>query len=305
MQVIQIGMNTSDVAGSLRLYAEAFGFRNAGAQALWGKSIAIQGLPLTARALLWWMVGRQPFFQLELFHHTSPMQRPLRADWRPCDHGWVRFGVEIADMAACLTALADNSVALLGDASGSQGRRIAFRDPYIGVIVEVMARNDASSGEGPAITHVTSSVADLDGALAYYRDSLALPILPIGHLHAPTDEALWGLPGAERDGFLVDTGNILLEIVAYRNPAGRPRPADYRNSDQGIVNVALGARSKQVVADAFARLAEAGYVPGHLLENGEVMSGYITEPGRELEILSIPPELDRLFGLVPAQDFFR
>lgn len=305
MQLIQIGMNSSDIAGSLRLYAEAFGFRNAGAQALWGDSIAIQGLPPSARALLWWMIGRQPFFQLELFHHTSPAQRPLRPDWRPCDHGWVRLGVEVADLAACRAALAENGVALVGDAICSQGPRIAFRDPYIGVIVEVMEGRRGSAAEGPAITYVTSSVADIDGALTCYRDTLGLPILPIGDLHAPTDEALWGLPGADRDGFLVDAGNILLEIVAYRDPPGRPRPADYRNSDQGIVNVALGGRSKHEVAEAFARLAKVGYVPIHLLENGEVMSGYIADPGRELELLSIPPELDHLFGLESAQEFFR
>lgn len=305
MQIAQIGMNSSDIAGSLRLYAEAFGFRNAGAQALWGDAIGIQGLPPSARTLLWWMVGAQPFFQLELFHHSNPPQRPLRPDWRPCDHGWVRIGVAVQDMAACRTALAANTVPLLGETDGSEGGRMAFRDPYIGIIVEVMEMRKLRSPEGPTIVYAASSVADIDGALVYYRDALGLPIRPLGDLHEPEDEALWGLSGARREGFLVDAGNVLLEIVAYSDPSGRPRPDDYRNSDQGIVNVALGSRDKQEAADLVARLARHGHVPVKLMEKGDILSAYFTAHGREIEVLSIPSSYDRLFGFVPAQDFFR
>jgi len=305
MQLVQIGMNSSDIAGSLRLYAEAFGFKNAGAQALWGEAIRIQGLPPSARALLWWMVGRQPFFQLEIYHHSSPPQRPLRSDWKPSDHGWVRLGIAVADIEACRAALEDNGVTLLGESAGPTGSRIAFRDPFLGVVTEVIEDRQHGTGDGPAVVYVASSVADLDGALGYYRDALRLPIRPLDELHAPADEALWGLQGAVRDGFLADAGNMLLEIISYECPAGRPRPSDYRNSDQGIVNVALGSRHKQEVSDLFARLAGSGYRPDHLLEKGDVVTGYITDPGRELEILAIPPQMDQLFGLEPAQDFFR
>lgn len=305
MQIAQIGMNSSDIAGSLRLYAEAFGFRNAGAQALWGDAIGIQGLPPSSRTLLWWMVGAQPFFQLEFFHHTSPPQRPLRPDWRPCDHGWARIGVAVQDVGTCRAALAANDVPLLGEAKGPAGHRVAFRDPYIGIIVEVMEKQGKAGPEGPAIVYATSSVADIEGALIYYRDALGLPIRPLGDLHAPEDEALWGLSGAKREGFLADTGNVLLEIVAYSDPSGRSRPEDYRNSDQGIVNVALGSREKREAADLVARLARYGYTPALLRESGDILSAYITDPGREIEILSIPSDYDRLFGLVPARDFFR
>src|ERR1700744_1152730 len=93
LKAIQIGLNTSDLAGSLRLYSEAFGFRNSGAQAVWEKTIGIQGLSPESRAIMWWMIGADRFFQLELFHHTSPVQRALPDDWKPSDHGGERFGV--------------------------------------------------------------------------------------------------------------------------------------------------------------------------------------------------------------------
>lgn len=302
MQVVQIGMNTSDIAGSLRLYAEAFGFRNAGAQALWGSSIGIQGLDPSARALLWWMVGDQPFFQFELYHHSNPVQRPLPADWRPCDHGWVRFGVGVADLSTCRSALTDHGIEVLGETSDRFGTRLAFRDPFLGVIIEVREVPDL---KGPHVIYAASSVSSVDNARRYYGDLLSLPLVETDELQTADSDALWGLGGATSDGFLVDAGNIFLEVVEYHQPRGRPRPSDYRGSDQGIVNIGLGSRQKAEIAAAYGRLAEAGIHPLRLIEKGEFMTGYITDPGHELEILSVPEEFDPAFGFNPAQDFFR
>lgn len=302
MQIVQIGMNTSDIAGSLRLYSEAFGFRNAGAQALWGSSIGIQGLEPSARALLWWMIGGQPFFQLELYHHSNPVQRPLPADWRPCDHGWVRFGIGVADLSHCQSALADHGVEILGQISDGSGRRLAFRDPFLGAIIEV--REDADL-KGPHVLYAASSVSSIESARRYYGDLLGLPLIETDLLHTPGSDALWGLEGAKRDGFLVAAGDIFLEIVQYHEPRGKPRPSDYRGSDQGIVNIGLGSREKSDVAGAFGRLAEAGFRPTRIVEKGGLMTGYITDPDHELEIVSVPEELDSALGFEPALDFFR
>ena len=184
MQIIQIGMNTSNIPASLRFYAEAFGFRNAGGQGIWGSTIQVQGLPFESTAMMWWMVGAQDFFQLEFFHHTSPAQRPLPADWRPCDCGWVRFGLAVQDMDRALAALDARGIPLLGSFGEGKDRRIAFRDPLVGVAVEVM---EDRSLDGPVVRYMTSSVSDIDGARRYYGETLGLPIRPIEELHQPED----------------------------------------------------------------------------------------------------------------------
>src|SRR4051812_15820268 len=97
VSVVQIGMNTADMAGTLGLYSDLFGFVNAGANALWGGVMKIQGLGDDAHSLIWWMVGGAPFFQLEFFTHGQPKQRPQPKGWRPCDQGWVRFGIAVND----------------------------------------------------------------------------------------------------------------------------------------------------------------------------------------------------------------
>lgn len=298
LQVIQIALVTSDLPGSVRLYAEAFGFRNAGGQCSWGSRV--QGISPDARHVMWWLIGEQPFFQLELFQYSHPQSRPLPPDWRPCDHGWVRFGVMVPDFDMCLSVLRRNAIAPISPPVTRHGlRHVAFRDPYAGVVVEVI---DAEAGrsDGPCVTYATSSVSDLAAARHFYADLLGFELSPLERLHAPDDEALWGLAGASRDGFLVNTGALKLEIVQYRDPPGRPRPADHRLSDQGFVNVALGSRSAAPVATALDRLAEAGYHPPFRYENGENICGYINDPERELEFASIPEALDAVYGFTPA-----
>lgn len=299
LKVIQVGMNTTDLAGSLQLFSEAFGFRNAGAQGLWGDIIRGQGLPDDARALMWWMVGEQEFFQLEFFHHTKPPQRPLRADWQPSDLGWNRLGIRTAEFDHCLDAVSRHGVSPLGIAGTKPSRRAAYRDPYVGIIIEVI--EDVPSNNtavGPQVAYVTSSVSDLDAAKRFYRDTLGLKISEISTLHKPEDEALWSIGDAIREGFVATAlgGGPDLEIVAYAEPIGRPRPVDYRTSDQGIVNIALGSRDREDIAIAFARLNEAGLRSPMIAGTGPVLAGYITNAERELEFASIPEEMDLCLG---------
>ena len=137
LKTMQIGMNSLDLPGTLRLYS-ALGFSNAGGQTIWGELIRIQGLPPESRAIIWWMVGRQQSFQLEFFQHSQPSPRPLRDDWLPSDHGWTRFGLEVTHFDRCLATLQNFDIPLLSTQKvGPDGRRAAFRDPFIGVIVEL------------------------------------------------------------------------------------------------------------------------------------------------------------------------
>lgn len=69
--------------------------------------------------------------------------------------------------------------------------------------------------------------------------------------------------------------------------------------------MALGSREKQEAADLVARPSSHGYMPVKLANNSDILSGYIAVAGRAIEVMSIPSKYNRLFGLAPAQYFFR
>jgi catechol 2,3-dioxygenase-like lactoylglutathione lyase family enzyme len=308
LKLLQMGMNTSDLPATLELFSEAFGFSNAGGQVILGDLIQIQGLDTSSHALMWWLVGSQARFQLEFFNHSRPAQRPLRHDWTPADHGWVRFGIAVEDFDRTLSELAKREIVPMAGTAIAHGlRRCAYRDPHIGVIVEVMEdggplRARTGRSAGPALVYAAASVSDLGGARHFYEQVLQLPIVEDA-LHRDRADALWGMAGAHSESFLVDAGEVLLEIVEYHSPAGRPRPADYRASDQGIVNVAFGATEKPKMEAVFARLATAGYRPPYIVETDSMLAGYIIDPEREIELAVIPPHLEAVLGFVPASLF--
>lgn len=298
LKVFQIALVTPDLPGSVRFYAEVFGFRNAGGQCSWGSRI--QGLEPDTRHVMWWLIGAQDFFQLEIFEYSQPISRPLPADWRPSDHGWVRFGIIVPDFDACLAATDAHGIALLAPPGERNGRRrMAIRDPFSQVIVEAI-ETDVPGVEGPVIAYATSSVSDIVSARVFYGEILGLEVSPLERLHQPSDEALWGLSGTSREGFVAGSQFPLLEIVSYNEPVGRPKPDDHRLSDIGIMNVALGARTAAPVARVLDRLEEQGLVPPFRFENGENICGYITMPEREIEFASIPEELDDVYGFSPS-----
>lgn len=141
LYVTQIGANTKALVGTLRLFYEAFGFVSAGGNGLWGETLALHGLPPKSAALHWFMVGAQKYFHLEFLHHTSPRQRRKRRDWKPSDHGWNRFGVAVTDFDASLRTLELHRISTITPPIMEGGlRRVAFIEPFIQVIVEVLRR---------------------------------------------------------------------------------------------------------------------------------------------------------------------
>ena len=227
LRFTQLALNTSDMAASIRLYSEVFGFANGGGQHAWGTIMRIQGLDASARASLNWMVGRQEFNQIEFFHHTNPMQRPQPEGWRPCDIGWSRFGFSVPNLDAALGALAAWGLKpITPPVSTPRGRRAAFRDPYVGSVVEILEESPLIPGGirqkyfdlKPAIIYATSSVTNLDAATHFYGDLLNLELLPLEALHDPEDEAIWGLAGAKRKGFVAKAGDTFVEILQYLDP---------------------------------------------------------------------------------------
>jgi catechol 2,3-dioxygenase-like lactoylglutathione lyase family enzyme len=309
LDVIQLGLNTSDLPATLLLYSQAFGFQNSGSQILSGEVVQIQGLSRASRALMWWMVGAQPFFQLEFFHHTRPPQRPLRSDWTAADCGWTRFGIAVGNFDESLAVLEEYGIATLnGIHTVDGGRRAAFRDPHIGVIAEIMEDTPAlaelhGAAGTPSIVYAAASVSDLKAAQTYYRDVLGLELSPTEQLNTADYDAIWGMADSQRTSFVARSGRIALEISEYVVPVGRARAEDYRCSDQGFVNIALGAADKAPVEAVLSRLRLAGYSPPYVMESDSIVAAYIIDPEREIEIATIPPEIAGMVGFEAGHPF--
>jgi catechol 2,3-dioxygenase-like lactoylglutathione lyase family enzyme len=272
----QVALCTADLPASVRLYAEALGFRPAGGRVIWGPTVArIQGFEDTAFTL-WWLVGDQDFFQLELFAHTLPQQRP-----RPrADLGWTGFTIAVPDVDATRARLRSAGVE-----PTARGAGLAFRDPYADVEVDVVAAAASSPGgaaRGPAVVSARLAVADLGAARRLYVDALGLAEQPL------------------ESGFAVAVGDRRVEVV---RPGGDPRPlpADHRLSDQGMMNAAIGYRPREAVGGALDRVLAAGFTANAPLSRSGAT--YVADgQGTTVELLGVEPERDAAMGFLATQE---
>lgn len=309
---VQIGLNSADISGSLRLYTD-LGFRNAGGHMIWGYPMSIQGLPPTARGLMWWLVGGQKRTQLELFRLDNPVQKPLPADWRSCDIGWTRFGVALRDLDTAKATLAEWEIPVTAEFTDENGtRRLGFRDPFVGCFIELIEGYDLIADTGtschddiePMIVYATSSVSDLAKARAAYAEVLEQEVSDDNYLHGPEHEVLWGLAGAKSESFLVKGGSFVLEIVQYLEPVARPRPTNCTVSDQGILNVAMASYESVAAERVLDSVESAGYHSAQRVTMGSACGAYILEPELMVEVCAIPEELEPAFGFHPVDPFF-
>ena len=109
---------------------------------------------------------------------------------------------------------------------------------------------------------------------------------------------MWGLPGAQTHSAVYLAGNVLVEVVQYLDPVGRDRPADHRISDQGILNIAFGARSRREHDDLYQRARRAGALPNskpRRLPGAGVV--YVNDPQQfSVELLWMSAKSDKHWG---------
>ena len=305
----QIAFSVVDLRSTERWFREGLGFLPAGGSRLMMSgplAALVQGLPRAA-STCWWLVGRNPWVQLELFQFRRPIARLMPCDARPCDIGYRRIGVWVADFDGALDRLAGLGSFPLGPILGARGqRRAAVRNPD-GVFVEVLENDplpqpaDRSHRDcGVAVRSVTLSTPNLTESVALFAALTAASPAPV-KLHRQEHEALWGLEDATLDSAVFICGDLLVELVQYANPVGKPWPQGYRLSDQGILNIAFGARNRSdhrtLVRRSRAHGARANFRPIDLPGAGVV---YVTDRlGFSVELLWMSERSDRRWGFVP------
>ena len=300
-RICQVAMCSADLARVVRRL-EAIGFVDSGARLLTGGYGArLQGLGTDMTALIWWLVGSQPMTQLEVFQHSQPRLRRKPDGQQPSDLGWVGWGVAVADLDRAVTALRANSVTL-EQANPADGG-LWFLDPDTAVYIALREEPTTSADQAvlvagaPRITHATLLVSDLGLAEQFYTFVFNLLVV------RRDQEAIQRTHGAARSLALRGSNDLEIEIVEYLNPRGRPRPADARLSDQGMMNVAIGYEDDEQRRAAIIRALDAGATADYQVRPGDA-TAYIRDPfGNSVEVATVPLEHAAELGYMPRPPF--
>lgn len=306
--IVQIVLGSDNLPFCKHLYSMVFGFAVAGERIIYSQHNGeVMALGEWGGATVLYLVGRQELMQLEFWTHTQPRQRPISPDWRPNDVGFCRLGISVPDFHATLERLAAAGIATITAPAAVNGlRRVCFRDPTVGIPVEIMEEGPALPGQRdryhdlePAIVYVAASVTDLGQAIGYFGGVVGLKKVDL-ELHPAEQERLWGLPGAQRRTAIMRGGTTFLELVEYQTPPGRPRPLDDTLDRQGFKTVAVGYRDPADTGRIFQRVRDAGYdwtvpEPASFTGGNHVVGAVALH----MKTLSVPLEVERQFGYSP------
>lgn len=304
-RLCQIALSVTDLARTRQWFVGAFGMLAAGGAHVGGPQLAaVQGLP-EVEADVAWLVDRQEFFQLELFRFSKP--RPRRwADGGPSDAGYPMFGIHVWDFEAAIERLATLGSAVLKPPTGALGaRRVRVRDPD-GILIEIAEddprgpkpRDRPWTQAGCAVRWIRVSVPSMERAISFWVETLGLRGGPESPLDVPADGTLSSPDSRARQARTLWAHDIAIELVESVSPPARPRPAGYRISDVGVVNVALGG--PELDAYETVRARSARYAAGSELVRDDVRAVYLTDDqGFSVELLYRSAATSHLAGFVP------
>ena len=279
-----------------RWFREGFGFEPArGSRALMSSPLAarVQGLPRAA-STCWWLVGRT-VVSAGTVPVRAPGGAPLPLDYRPCDIGYSRIGLWVADFDATVARLEMGSApvrslppsARTADDACSCGAPTASTSNH-GTRFDRSGRQHDRTACPVAVRSVTLSVPDLARSITFFR-SLGLETWS-GTLDSADREAASGI--AALDACIQSRRrHRRSRAVPRADLAGSHWPQGYRVSDQGILNIAFGARCKADHLQAYRRAVAAGArgnsKPVHLPGAGVV---YVNDAdGFSVELLWMKP----------------
>jgi catechol 2,3-dioxygenase-like lactoylglutathione lyase family enzyme len=155
-----------------------------------------------------------------------------------------------------------------------------------------------------ALRSITLSVGDVERSKAFFAGALSMHEAPSDVLHVPAMEALWGLGAAERTVAVLRAGAMLVELVQYLAPPGRPRPHDHVSSEIGVLNIAVGFGERATFRRAYRNVLDAGYAShGKPVDMGWYIVVYcIDDQGFVVELLYVHPWFNRFTGYSPRRD---
>lgn len=294
-------------------YCNMFGFLPA-SQTIFAGPLAtrVQGVVKDLNFCYWAVDGKRQF-QLEFFNFISPQVNPKLENWQPFDHGYNIIGIHSWDFEQTLARLQGSTECKLLAVKGEQGQRwLMVVDPD-GNYVELseadpLVEQDKNYPEIPAtVRYVRMSVADINQAQLLWQSSFGLTENSSAQLPEYHDEVLFPKHAPIYQQCLLKGQGILLELRQYSQPLPQARLASHNVTDQGIMNIAIGADSVVEWNDYYnGAIQQRCHPNGKPLDVGVFKVMYVNEPAKEnIEILYPRPWAYSITGFNPSGAFAR
>ena len=183
-----------------------------------------------------WLIDDREMFQLEVFHFENPQSLPLSLDHGVTDEGYNRMIVAVKSLeqtSAAAVAAGGSMVALLCNGETGHARHTLVKDPD-GILLELVEAPELVPGERPArIVGLGITSMDLSTSVEDMCEGFGFTPCEDKFHH----RLFWDQSGALVRMQTLQMEDMYLVVSQYRGT--RPRRADHRLGDLGIMNFAI------------------------------------------------------------------
>ena len=233
----QIAVVVSDQKRSTEFYASVLGMDHIfGTAEFRGPELdRVQRMEKVASSTRW-LIDDRELFQLEVFEFENPRSRPLPEDHSVSDEGYNRVIIAVKSLEKTIDkAVAEGAsvAALLCGDSPDEPTHALIRD-FDGILLELVEEPELVPGERPArIIGLGITSNDLATTVEDMRDGFGFTPCEDIFQH----RRFWQEQDRLERLQTLKLDDMYLVVSQYRD--SRPRPADYRLGDIGVMNFAI------------------------------------------------------------------
>lgn len=296
-RIAQIALVVTDRARSTAFYRDVFGMEPVFETAEFRGPDAdrVQNMDRVASSTSW-LVDDREMFQLEIFEFENPPSRPLPADHGIADEGYNRVIIAVRSLEQTTNAAVAAGAslrAILGNNSDGHPPHAVLHDPD-GILLELVEAPELVPGTRPArIVGLGVTSRDLATTVEDMCEGFGFSACEDRFRH----EAFWHEGGRLQGVQTMRLDDMYLVVSRYRD--SRPRPADHRLADIGVMNFAIGfpdagdfdACYDRTCAMGMCSNAEPMVIPGKAS-----VTYHNDRQGFSVEMIYLSPKLHGLYG---------
>ncbi len=246
-----------------------------------------------------WLIDDREMFQLEVFQFENPESRPLPADHSLTDEGYNRVIIAVKSLdeaGAAAQAAGGTLVALLCDVENHDSRHALIKDPD-GILLELVEAPELVPGDRPArIIGLGITSLDLSTTVEDLCDGFGFSPCEDKFHH----RRFWDEGGRLERMQTLQLDDMFIVVSQYRG--SRPRAADYRLGDIGVMNFAICFPSAEDFDACFSKTRQMGMKSNiePLIVKGTLSITYNNDrQGFSIEMIFMAKKLWGLYGFTP------
>nr|WP_013933289.1 hypothetical protein [Pseudoalteromonas sp. SANK 73390]CBK62737.1 tmlP [Pseudoalteromonas sp. SANK 73390] len=246
-------------------------------------------------AQCYWLSGDDPFFQLEIFHFEQPLSDSNTSNM--LTRGYNTLFIEAPSIdEICHDPILTSHMREVCRYTERGTEHLLVMD-IDNNILDIFSSPSSSDLTKPILRGVGATVGDLDREVRYFTEGFGLSQYMVPDEFDPLFERA-GLHqqarNAKRRSSTIVCGRYLLQLTEYQGAAAHPIKAQ---TDQGVLNIALGIREYHYFSPLYRQLLDTGYQPfippmGDALSN----SAYLYSGTLSVELLQLPEHIQHQWG---------